>query len=149
MKSEKMKRCARKANTIPVFDLEDAHPLNKMASMSKIASLCLALFCSSSFLRADSEDFKSRILSSADLTITVPDNHTLKVVNFVQDADTTPRATITVALSSGSADVLQASLTDDRMSAEDKSMRVAGAATVTVTHVTGANVFITYRLVKE
>lgn len=120
--------------------------------MRKLACFLAILVCINSMAFALTDDLQSAIVASADtadLTINVPGDRILRIVNFVQDADTTPRSLIHVTKDGKSADVLSASLVDDRMSAEDKNLRVAGAATVLVRHVAGANVFVTYKIAHE
>lgn len=119
--------------------------------MRKFPCLVLILLVFHSSVFAVTDDLQSAIVATGDatgLTITVPNDRILRVVNFVQDAETTPRSLIHVTKDGKSAEVLSASLVDDRMSAEDKNLRVAGPATVLVRHV-AANVFITYKIAHE
>ena len=98
--------------------------------------------------------FKSKIITSSALVITVPDDHFLKITNFSQEGGT-DRGVVKVTLTGeegGSANVLTATRID--LSTGTNSLNfpeignrvvIAGPATVTVQPVTGATLFITYR----
>jgi hypothetical protein len=98
--------------------------------------------------------FKSKIITSSALVITVPDDHFLKITNFSQEGGT-DRGVVAVTLTGdegGSANVLTATRID--LSTGTNSLNfpeignrviIAGPATVTVQPVTGATLFITYR----
>jgi len=102
--------------------------------------------------------FKSKIITSSPLVITVPDNHFLKVTNFTQEGGA-DRGVLTVTLNdetgqtaNATANVLTASRID--LSTGDASENppeiinrviIAGPAQATVTPVTGATLFITYK----
>jgi hypothetical protein len=98
--------------------------------------------------------FKSKIITSSALVITVPDDHFLKITNFTQEGGT-DRGVVSVTLTGeegGSADVLSATRID--LSTGNNSQNfpeignrviIAGPADVTVQPVTGATLFISYR----
>ncbi len=102
-------------------------------------------------------DFKSKIITTQALVITVPDDHFLKITNFTQDGGI-ERAVVQVTLqgdseSTGTANVLTATRIDFSTGANSQnfpeidSMRVivAGPAQVRVAPVAGATLFISYR----
>ena len=102
--------------------------------------------------------FKSKIITSSPLVITVPDNHFLKVTNFTQEGGV-DRGVLTVTLNdetgqtaNATANVLTASRID--LSTGNGSENppeiinrviIAGPAQATVTPVIGATLFITYK----
>jgi hypothetical protein len=92
--------------------------------------------------------FKSRIIKSSTLTITVPDEHFLRVRNFTQQGGV-DRGVVTVTLNDQSANVLTASRIDtSSLSTSPETMNqvvIAGPAEVTIAPVAGATLFITYR----
>ena len=103
-------------------------------------------------------EFKSKVITSSPLVITVPDNHFLKVTNFTQEGGV-DRGVLTVTLNdetgqtaNATANVLTASRID--LSTGDGSENppeiinrviIAGPAQATVTPVIGATLFITYK----
>ena len=105
-------------------------------------------------------EFKSRIITSSPLMVTIPDNHFLKVTNFTQEGGV-DRGVLTVTLSNQTdqtgqtgqtANVLTASRIDSSTGSASQNppeiinqVRVAGPAQVTVAPVLGATLFITYR----
>ena len=102
-------------------------------------------------------EFKSRIITSSPLMITVPDNHFLKVTNFTQEGGV-DRGVLTVTLNGQSdqtgqtANVLTASRIDSSTGSNSQNppeiinqVRIAGPAQVTVAPVLGATLFITFR----
>jgi len=102
-------------------------------------------------------EFKSRIITSSPLMITVPDNHFLKVTNFTQEGGV-DRAVLTVTLNDQTgqtgqtANVLTASRIDSSTGSASQNppeiinqVRIAGPAQVTVAPVLGATLFITFR----
>ena len=105
-------------------------------------------------------EFKSRIITSSPLMITIPDNHFLKVSNFTQEGGV-DRGVLTVTLNSQSdqtgqtgqtANVLTASRIDSSTGSASQNppeiinqVRIAGPAQVTVAPVLGATLFITFR----
>ena len=99
-------------------------------------------------------EFKSKVITSTPLVITVPDNHFLKVTNFTQEGGV-DRGVLTVTLNDetgGTANVLAASRIDlstgtDSQSPPESINRViiAGPAQATVVPVVGATLFISYR----
>ena len=120
------------------------------------------LLAATSFVFAG--EFKSRIITSSPLMITIPDNHFLKVTNFTQEGGV-DRGVLTVTLNSQSdqngqtgqtANVLTASRIDSSTGSASQNppeiinqVRIAGPAQVTVAPVLGATLFITYRKVPE
>src|SRR5882724_566856 len=113
------------------------------------------LLAATSFVFAG--EFKSRIITSSPLMITIPDNHFLKVTNFTQEGGV-DRGVLTVTLSNQTdqtgqtANVLTASRIDSSTGSASQNppeiinqVRVAGPAQVTVAPVLGATLFITYR----
>jgi len=113
------------------------------------------LLAATSFVFAG--EFKSRIITSSPLMITVPDNHFLKVTNFTQEGGV-DRGVLTVTLNGQSdqtgqtANVLTASRIDSSTGSNSQNppeiinqVRIAGPAPVTVAPVLGATLFITFR----
>src|SRR6266536_4436152 len=100
--------------------------------------------------------FKSRIITSSPLTITVPDEHFLRVRNFTQQGGV-DRGVVTVTLNDQTANVLTASRVDTVSSGGVSPtpletlnrVVIAGPAQVTVAPVLGATLFITYRKLPE
>ena len=98
--------------------------------------------------------FKSKMITSSALAITVPDGQFLKITNFTQEGGT-DRGVVAVTLTgenSGSANVLTATRIDlstgiNSQNSPEIGNRViiAGPAEVTVQPVIGATLFITYR----
>jgi hypothetical protein len=105
-------------------------------------------------------EFKSRIITSSPLMVTIPDNHFLKVTNFTQEGGV-DRGVLTVTLSNQTdqtgqtgqtANVLTASRIDSSTGSNSQNppeiinqVRIAGPAQVTVAPVLGATLFITFR----
>ena len=98
--------------------------------------------------------FKSKIITTSPLTITVPDDRFLKITNFTQEGGT-ERAVVRVNLggdAGGVANVLTATRIDlstgiNSQSFPEISNRViiAGPAEVRIAPVVGATLLITYR----
>jgi hypothetical protein len=100
--------------------------------------------------------FKSKIVTTQALVITVPDDHFLKITNFSQQGGT-DRGVVEVTLqgdteTGGTANVLTATRVDLSTGANSQNFPeignrviIAGPAQVTVAPVTGATLFITYR----
>src|SRR5438067_2367515 len=100
--------------------------------------------------------FKSKIVTTRVLTITVPDDHFIKITNFSQQGGT-DRGVIEVMLqgdteSSGTANVLTATRIDlstgsNEQNAPEISNRaiIAGPAEIRIQPIAGATLFITYR----
>ncbi len=92
--------------------------------------------------------FKSRIITSSPLTITVPDEHFLRVRNFTQQGGV-DRGVVTVTLNDQSTNVLTASRIDtSSLSTSPETMNqvvIAGPAEVTIAPVVGATLFVTFR----
>jgi hypothetical protein len=118
-------------------------------------SIALIILAAASFAFAN--PFKTKIItgSSSALAITVPDDHFLKITNFTQQGGT-DRGVVSVTLTGdengGTANVLTATRVDlstgiNAQIAPEVINRViiAGPAQVTVTPVTGATLFITYK----
>jgi hypothetical protein len=102
-------------------------------------------------------EFKSRIITSSPLMITIPDNHFLKVTNFTQEGGV-DRGVLTVTLNGQTdqtgqtANVLTASRIDSSTGSNSQNppeiineVKIAGPAQVTVAPVLGATLFITFR----
>jgi hypothetical protein len=117
--------------------------------------VALVILATASFAFAN--PFKSKIITSTSspLTITVPDDHFLKITNFSQEGGT-DRGVVAVTLmgenDSGTANVLTATRIDLSTGSNSQNFPeignrvvVAGPAQVTVAPVTGATLFITYR----
>jgi hypothetical protein len=122
-----------------------------------VARLLVAFVLFAGAALAFAGDFKSKIITTQALVITVPDDHFLKITNFTQEGGT-ERAVVQVTLqgdteSTGTANVLTATRIDFSTGANSQnfpeidSMRVivAGPAQVRVAPVAGATLFISYR----
>ena len=99
--------------------------------------------------------FKSKIITSSSLQISVPSDHFLKITNFSQEGGT-DRGVVSVTFNgegnSGTANVLTAIRIDFSTGGNAQSFPeiankviIAGPAEVTVAPITGATLFITYR----
>ncbi len=98
--------------------------------------------------------FKSKIITSSALAITVPDDHFLKITNFTQEGGI-DRGVVSVTLTGengGSANVLTATRIDFSTGNNSQNFPeignravIAGPAEVSVQPVTGATLFISYR----
>ena len=98
--------------------------------------------------------FKSKIITSSALVITVPDDHFLKITNFTQEGGI-DRGVVSVTLTGedgGSANVLTATRIDLSTGSNSQNFPeignrviIAGPADVTVQPITGATLFISYR----
>jgi hypothetical protein len=98
--------------------------------------------------------FKSKIITTSALAITVPDDRFLKITNFTQEGGE-ERGVVAVTLSGeagGSAYVLTATRIDFSTGANSQSFPeinnrviIAGPAEVRVAPVSGATLFITYK----
>jgi hypothetical protein len=106
-------------------------------------------------------EFKSRIITSSPLMITIPDNHFLKVSNFTQEGGA-DRGVLTVTLNDQTsqtgqtANVLTASRIDSSTGGAAQNppeiinrVIIAGPAQVTVAPILGAMLFISYRKLPE
>jgi hypothetical protein len=124
-------------------------------SAMKIAARCLiavVMLAAASF--AFAHPFKSRIITTSPLMITVGDDQRLNIKNFSQEGGT-DRAVVSVTFTGengGTANVLVATRTDFSTGANSQNFPeignkviIAGPAEVTVAPVTGATLFITYR----
>src|SRR5438552_7224158 len=128
------------------------------SNMKTFAVRCgIALIILAAASLAFANPFRTRIItgSSSALVITVPDDHFLKITNFSQEGGT-DRGVVSVTLTGdengGTANVLTATRVDlstgtNSQNAPEIINRaiIAGPAQVTVTPVTGATLFITYR----
>ena len=127
--------------------------------MKILLGRCTVAFCilgATTFVFAG--EFKSKVITSSPLVITVPDNHFLKVTNFTQEGGA-DRGVLTVTLNdetgqtaNATANVLTASRID--LSTGNGSENppeiinrviIAGPAQATVVPVVGATLFISYR----
>jgi hypothetical protein len=117
----------------------------------------VALILLSSAAAAFAGQFKSKIITSQALVITVPDDHFLKITNFSQEGGT-DRGVVQVMLqgdetdSTGTANVLTAIRIDLSTGTDSQNFPeignraiIAGPAQVTINPVDGATLFITYR----
>jgi hypothetical protein len=114
--------------------------------------VALAFFAAAAVAFAN--PFKSRIITSSALVITVPDDHFLKITNFTQEGGT-DRGVVSVTLTGedgGSANALSATRIDLSTGSNSQNFPeignrviIAGPADVTVQPVTGAMLFISYR----
>ena len=101
-------------------------------------------------------EFKSHIITSSPLTITVQDDHFLRISNFTQQGGV-DRGVVTVTINDQTANVLTASRVDTISSGgvsptpleTINRVVIAGPAQVTVAPVLGATLFITYRKLPE
>src|SRR6266568_7128174 len=101
-------------------------------------------------------EFKSHIITSSPLTITVQDDHFLRISNFTQQGGV-DRGVVTVTIDDQTANVLTASRVDTVSSGgvsptpleTINRVVIAGPAQVTVAPVLGATLFITYRKLPE
>ena len=121
----------------------------------KIAARCLiavVMLAGASF--AFAHPFKSRIITTSPLMITVGDDQVLNIKNFSQEGGT-DRGVVSVTFTgenSGTANVLTAIRIDFSTGSNSQNfpeignkVTIAGPAQVTVAPVTGATLFITYR----
>src|SRR5256712_6364527 len=121
----------------------------------KIAARCLiavVMLAAASF--AFAHPFKSRIITTSPLMITVPDDHLLNIKNFSQEGGT-DRGVASVTFTGengGTANVLTAIRIDLSTGSNSQNFPeignrviIAGPAQVTVAPVTGATLFISYR----
>jgi hypothetical protein len=98
--------------------------------------------------------FKSKIITTSPLTITVPDDRVLKITNFTQEGGT-ERAVVRVNLSGdagGVANVLTATRIDFSSGINSQNfpeisnrVAIAGPADVRIAPVPGATLLITYK----
>src|SRR5438067_4452661 len=98
--------------------------------------------------------FKSKIITTSPLTITVPEDRSLKITNFTQEGGT-ERGVVRVPLSGdagGTANVLTATRIDFSTGINSQNFPeignrviIAGPAEVTVPSVAGATLLITYK----
>jgi hypothetical protein len=98
--------------------------------------------------------FKSKIITTSPLTITVPDDRFLKITNFTQEGGTL-RGVVEVTFSGdagGSVNVLTATRIDFSTGINSQNfpeinnqVNIAGPAEVRIAPVAGATLFITYK----
>jgi hypothetical protein len=121
----------------------------------KIAARCLtAVVMLAAASVAFAHPFKSRIVTTSPLMITVDDDQRLNIKNFSQEGGT-DRAVVSVTFTGdngGTANVLVATRTDFSTGANSQNFPeignkviIAGPANVTVAPIAGATLFITYR----
>src|SRR5436189_247237 len=95
--------------------------------------------------------FKSNIITSSQLTITVPEDRFLKITNFTQEGGT-DRGVVSVPLAGGAATVLTATRIDLSTGINSENFPeignppviIAGPTEAKVPPVAGATLFITY-----
>jgi hypothetical protein len=111
------------------------------------ASLLIAFFCLTVSSVTFAGEFNSKIITSDGdaLTLTIPDEHFLRIRTFTQQGGT-ERGVVAVSVNGGqTTNVLTAALIDESVAPESiKRVVVAGPAQVTVSPVPGATLFITY-----
>jgi hypothetical protein len=115
-------------------------------------SLVAFFFLNAGFVFAGG--FKSNIVTTSQLTITVPEDRVLKITNFTQEGGT-DRGVVSVTLSGdagGTANVLTATRIDFSTGINSQNFPeignaifIAGPAEVTVPSVAGATLLITYK----
>jgi len=114
----------------------------------RFLSLLAVGAASASPLRAG--EFHSVVITTSPLVLNVNDEHSLRIVNFTQQGGT-QRALVSVTTSGGTAGVLGATIIDSTASPTPAPLEpinqvvIAGPAQVTVSPVSGATLFITYR----
>jgi hypothetical protein len=111
-------------------------------------SLLIAFFCVAVASVVIAGEFNSKIITSDGdaLTLTVPDEHFLRIRTFTQQGGT-ERGVVAVSANGGpTTNVLTAALIDESVAPPEfiKRVVVAGPAQVTVSPVPGATLFITY-----
>ena len=91
-------------------------------------------------------DFKSAIITTAALTIKVPDDQILHIRNFTQEGGS-ERGVVTVTINNQTANVLNAAIIDNTTVPPEiiNQIVIAGPATVTVPPIPGATLFISFR----
>ena len=114
--------------------------------------IAVVMLAAASF--AFAHPFKSKIVTTSPLMITVSDDHSLNIKNFSQEGGT-ERGVVSVTFTGengGTANVLTAIRIDfstgsnaQNFPAIGNKVIIAGPAEVTVAPVTGATLFITYR----
>jgi hypothetical protein len=118
----------------------------------KTTILVAFFFLSAGFVLAGG--FKSKIITTSALRITVPDDRVLKITNFTQEGGV-ERGVVEVMLTGeagGSANVLTATRIDFSTGSNSQNfpeinnrVNIAGPAEVRVAPVAGATLFITYK----
>src|SRR5207245_1853755 len=119
------------------------------------AARCLiAVVMLAAAIFAFAHPFKSSIITTSPLMITVPDDHLLNIKNFSQEGGT-DRGVVSVTFTGengGTANVLTAIRIDLSTGSNSQNFPeignrviIAGPAQVTVAPVTGATLFISYR----
>jgi hypothetical protein len=91
-------------------------------------------------------DFKSAIITTAALTIKVPDDQILHIRNFTQEGGS-ERGVVTVTINNQTANVLNAAIIDNTTVPPEiiNQIVIAGPATVTVPPISSATLFISFR----
>src|SRR5437773_2405276 len=124
-----------------------------MTSKMHLSRLLVAFFLlNAGFVFAGG--FKSKVITTSQLTITVPEDRFLKITNFTQEGGT-DRGVVSVTLSGdagGTANVLTATRIDFSTGIDSQNFPeignavfIAGPAEVTVPSVAGATLLITYK----
>jgi hypothetical protein len=119
-----------------------------MKAWKRFVSLAVVATAAATTLRAG--EFHSVVITTSPLTLNVNDDHSLRIWNFTQQGGT-ERALVTVTTSTGTANVLAATIIDPTASPTPGPLEpinqvvIAGPAQVTVTPVADATLFITYR----
>ena len=107
-----------------------------------------ALFLWASATFAFAGPYKTEIITSSPLTITLPEGVFFKISNFTQEGGTT-RGVVAVTINGVTANVLTASQinsSDLTVPPEEiNKVTIAGPATITIAPVANATLFITHR----
>ena len=117
-----------------------------MNNITKRITLTLACLVIAASAYAD-ERVRNAIVAEGDqaLTIKVPNHRHFKILNFIQDSDdSVPRGTLTVSKNGATATVLSAAYRHE--SEIQKDLFIAGSTEFTVAPVTGATLFIAYKI---
>lgn len=94
--------------------------------------------------------FHSVIITASTLSLTVADDHFLRIWNFTQEGGA-QRGVVSVTTDSGTANVLAATAVDSTSAPGSSTLEpvnhvvIAGPAQVTIAPVSGATLFVTYR----
>jgi hypothetical protein len=119
-----------------------------MKAWMRFSGLLIASVASATLLRAG--EFHSVVITTSALTLNVNDDHSLRIWNFTQQGGAA-RALITVTTSTGTANVLAATIIDATASPTPAPLEpinqvvIAGPAQVIVNPIADATLFITYR----
>ena len=108
-----------------------------------LAPILTILFCCTFPSVVFGNEFKTEVISSGILTITVPDNHVIHINSFTQEGGSSPEL-ISASLNGASAvNVLAASRIDIDSPDPVNHIAITGSATLTVNAVASATLFLT------